>query len=313
MGIAKKSVLIIVLMLILCVIYFYNLVPIAVGWGNSSNYENYSVRTTVNITDAYPEILNVSCNNGTSITLNPGTDITVLCYVEIQDFNGGGSIESVNGTFYYYLNRSSDPDDNNEHYVNTSCTQNDTSGPYNATWVCAFDVFYYANNGTWIANITVNDSSGLNMTDSDTDNSTIDPLYALNVTPLIDFGNMAVGDTYIAAPPSANVTNFGNMNINISVYGFGGDNETGGSGFAMICEQRNITLPNERYDLSSATAYPAMTRISGVANMTGLTIPQQTNDSQQQINATYWRLHVNVSTNPFGECNGTVVFAAEAT
>ena len=140
----------------------------------------------------------------------------------------------------------------------------------------------------------------------------IDSLFALNVTPIINFGNMAVGDTYTTAPPSANVTNYGNMDINVSIYGFGADDEVAGAGFAMICEQRNLTLPNERYDLSSATAYPAMTRISGVANQTGLTISRQTNDAQQVINSTYWRIHINLTTNPFGVCNGTVVFSAES-
>ena len=121
---------------------------------------------------------------------------------------------------------------------------------------------------------------------------------------------MAVGDTTINAVV-ANITNFGNTNINISLYGFGGDNETTGAGLSMICDVRNITLSNERYGLSSATIYDSMNPVTGAyAPIAGLTIPQQTDDAQPVINSTYWRLYVNVTTNPFGICNGTVIFSA---
>jgi len=100
--------------------------------------------------------------------------------------------------------------------------------------------------------------------------------------------------------------------INVSVFGFGGNDSITGAGLAMICAIRNISISNERWDLSSATPYATMTPITGAPDyLDGLTIPQQTDDTQQEINSTYWGLHVNVTTNPFGICNGTVVFAAE--
>jgi len=307
MRITKKNKITLLILLVIFIIYLYNILPSVISWGPSSNYENVSVRTTVNVTQAYPEIINITCNNGASVTLNAGTTYTLICLVQIRDYNGGNTINSTNGTFYYYLNESSDPDDNNVHYTNTSCTENSTNGYY-TNWTCAFSVWYYANNGTWEANITVKDD--YNLTAKDYTTVTIDPLYALNVTPVIDFGNRAVGDT--TPPIPANITNFGNMDINVSVYGFGGNNEVTGAGLAMICEVRNITLPNERYDLSSATPYDSMTPITGAAtHITGLTIPQQTNDSKPEINTTYWRLHINITTNPFGVCNGTVVFSTE--
>ena len=81
----------------------------------------------------------------------------------------------------------------------------------------------------------------------------------------------------------------------------------------MLCTIRNITLPNERYSLNVSEAYADMASITGAAvTIPNLTISQQTNDSQQEINGTFWRLHVNASTNPFGTCNGTVVFEALA-
>jgi len=81
----------------------------------------------------------------------------------------------------------------------------------------------------------------------------------------------------------------------------------------MICEIRNITLPNERYALNTTAQYNVMTSVpSGAQTISGLSMPQRINDSAEVINSTYWRLHVNESTNPFGICNGTVVFAAIA-
>ncbi len=309
MGTSNKSAVIMIVIILLSIIYIYNIAPLVQGWGHSPNYENVSVRTTVNVTQSYPEILNITCNNGADITLTAGGTETITCLIEIRDYNGGNTINNTNGTFYYYLNQSSDPDDNNTHYTNTTCTENNTNGYY-SNWTCAFGVLYYANNGTWYANLTVKDD--YNLTDTGTDDANINAMYALNVTSVINFGDLPVGDTSLTSE-EANITNYGNMDINVSVYGFGGDDEVTGAGLAMICEQRNITLPNERYDLNPATAYDSMTSITGASTHIGaLTIPQQTDDTQQEINSTYWKLHVNISTNPYGICNGTVVFSAEA-
>lgn len=304
----KKTIIIIGLILFL-VSYIYVMLPSVISWGPGSNYKNYSVHTTVNVTQAYPEILNITCNNRTAVTLSAGSTQTITCAVSIRDYNGGNDINTTNATFYYYLNQSTDPNDNNTHYVNTSCTNGTVNG-YNVTWNCSFDAWYYANNGTWRANITVMDK--YNLTAKSYTNFTISALYALNVTNIIDFGSMAVGDTSINSV-QANITNFGNVNINVSVYGFGGESDVTGSGYAMLCDIRNISLHNERYALSSATAYDTMTSVTGsYVPISGLIVQQQTDDTQPVINSTYWRLHVNVTNNPFGICNGTVIFSASS-
>lgn len=290
-------------------VYIYSSLPWAFSWGPSSNYQNVSVRTTVNVNESFPEITNISCNNGASITLNAGTTKTINCTITIMDYEGGANINRTNITFYYYLNNSVDPNDNNTHYTNASCVNTSDDGLYTVNWTCSLDLLYYANNGTWTANASIWDD----MDNSDTfiKNFTINALYALNVTSLIDFGNVPVGDT--STEQQANITNFGNRDINISIYGFGGQNETTYAGLAMVCAQRNITISNERYSITSGAGYAAMTSVqTSYATIAGLKIIQQTDDTLQVINSTYWTLHVNVSTNPFGICNGTVVFAAIA-
>jgi len=277
------------------------------SWGPGTNYANVSVRATVNVTNAYPEVINISCSNTSTIALTAGSAKEISCLAQLRDFDGGNTINYVNGTFYFNQNASSDPDDNNTHYTNSSCTNTSTSG-YDSNWTCVFPVWYYAVNGTWRINVTVNDSSAYQT--NSYRNATISALLALNVTNLINFGDLAVTQTSPTAV-EANVTNLGNVPINVSVYGFGDESEALYAGYAMICDQRNITISNERYDLSSATNYDAMTRLtSSPAVISSLKIYKQTTPATYMTNSTYWRLHVNATNNPFGVCNGTVVFAA---
>jgi hypothetical protein len=304
----NKNKIFLTLFVFFLVFLIFKGIPVT-SWGPGTNYKNYSVRSTVNVTNAYPEIINISCNSGQSVVLTAGTTKSINCTVKIRDYNGWDDVNYVNSTFYYFLNASSDPDDNNTHYTNTSCSQTSNDGQYLVNWTCSFDVWYYANNGTWRANATVNDSYATK--DNDYGNASLSALLALNVTSLIDFGNLAVTETSPSAV-QANVTNLGNVPMNISVYGYGGNSEVAGAGYAMLCEQRNITISNERYDLSSATLYDSMTPLTvSYVPIPGIKIIKQTQPGVYMVNSTYWRLHVNLTNNPFGICNGTVVFSAE--
>jgi hypothetical protein len=302
-NIDKKALLVIFILLF----SFIALRSVSViSWGPGSNYRNVSVKTTVNVTNAYPEVINISCNSGSAITLTAGTTKNVSCLVQIRDYNGGGDINYVNGTFYLNTTNSGDPDDNNSHYSNSSCV-NVTANGYFTNWTCAFEVWYYATNGTWRMNSTVNDTYGAKT--NGYGNTTISALLALNATPTIDFGQLAVTDT--SGLIQANVTNLGNIAINVSVYGYGGEDPVAGAGLAMLCDYRNITLSNERYSINATDTYATMTSITGAAvNIPQLIVQKQTVPSTYIINSTYWSLHVNLSTNPFGICNGTVIFSA---
>ena len=274
------------------------------------NYRNVSIDTRVNITQAKPEVLLVLTNG--PWTLNAGTTKTITCNATIRDYNGGDTITNVSAVLWdnNTVNYSS-PDDNNNHYTNASCTQNVTYSTYYANFTCNFSVWYYANNGTrWICNVTATDSytfnESVNSSSSNSNTTTINALLALNVTSLIDYGNMAVGDT--SGPQTANVTNFGNININVSVRGYG---NTSNDGLAFVCQIGNISIANEKYSLNQSGDFLIDYRSlsSAFTQIPNLTMPQQTNDTQQVINGTYWRLYV--PPNPFGQCNGTIVFQAE--
>jgi hypothetical protein len=303
----KKICLVFLLSLVFFIFYLYTSIPSVASWGNGSNYRNYSVRATVNVTSAYPEILNITCNNVTSLTLTAGSTREVSCLVQARSYNGGNTINYVNATFYHSSNQSSDPENNNSHYTNSSCVNGTASGYY-VNWTCNFNLWYYANNGTWRINSTINDSNGVTAFRSF--NVTVAALLAVNVTNVIDFGQLAITQTSAAVP--ANVTNFGNVPVNVSVYGFGGNDSVIGANLAMLCEARNISLSNERYSLDSGAAYEAMTLLTSSSTMIqGIKLDKQTDPGALIINTTYWMIHVNETNNPFGVCNGTIVFSAE--
>lgn len=278
------------------------------------NYENVTVDTRVNIAESRPVILNVEIQQGNvTITLNAGLTRSILCNVTVRDYNGWNDTATVNATFWDDNNANmADPDDDNDHYTNTSCTLTGNDGQYISYWNCSFNVFYYANNGSnWICNITATDNftnSTNNFTGSGYNITTINPLYALNVTSLIDYGDVAAGDTSTTSQ-TANITNFGNRDINISLYGWGGRNLSVAkyNGLAFVCAIGNVSVEDERYSLTDQS-WLTMTNLTNVSTLiTGLTMPQRT--TTEVMNTTYWRLFVPPSS--FGLCNGTIVFAAE--
>lgn len=283
------------------------------SWSAGPNYRNVSVDTRVNITNALPEVLGVFVSDGfgniTNITLNAGSTKMVYCNVTVRDYDNIGEV-NVSATFYKNETGINDttPDDNNTHYTNLTCGAGSPSG-FERNYSCSFAVLYYANAGRWICNATAHDpypftnasanQSGMNVTN-------INGLLALNVTPLIDYGDMAVGDIS-SAPEQANVTNFGNLNINVSVKGYGRNIS---DGLAFVCDVGNISVQYEKYNAVGGVDLSTYVNLSNtLTRIGGLMVPQQTNDSQQSINATYWMLQV--PPNPFGLCNGTVIFQAE--
>jgi hypothetical protein len=273
------------------------------------NYRNVTLRTTVNITNSRPEVLYITVfqqnNNSLNITLSAGLTRTVTCNVTVRDWNGYNDIVNVNATFWHNDNSTYlGSEDNNTHYTNTNCTNNGDGAGYTASYSCNFPVYYYANNGTWNCNVTAVDT--YNTTGTAQNTTVIFPLYALNVTEGIDYGAVAVGDTSLER--SANVTNFGNRMINISLEGYG---VTRGDGLAMNCTvSGNITVDNERYATSPGVTWPSMTSLtSSAVTVAGLSMPKQTLPGTPIVNATYWQLYI--PPNPAGNCTGYIIFQAE--
>ncbi|MFH1400735.1 MAG: hypothetical protein ABIH41_04395 [Nanoarchaeota archaeon] len=279
------------------------------GW--SIAYDTTKVNTTVNVTNAAPIILNVTINNNATINLSEGSTYAVTCNLSILEYNGLVDLARINGTFFRSNGTHLDADDDDNHYSNTSCDANGTINALEYTyWVaCTFNVQYHAYNGSWNCTGFVEDEYAFKANGSG--NISIYPLWAVNITDLIDYGNLAVGDT--SATKNANVTNFGNQPLNLTVYGYGGttNNATGGN-WSFVCPQgTNISLSWERYSTDIGTPWASMTELRNApALITDLTVDKKSYPDGDAFNMTYWALQV--PPNPFGKCNGTVVFDAIA-
>ncbi len=264
--------------------------------------DHMNVTTTVNITNALPVIINLSVEQ--DITLNVGSTKTVTCNATIRNWGGYNNLENVMGTFYYYLNESGDPDSGNVHYTNSSCAEISNDGEFIANYSCSFDVWYYANNGTWFCNVSVNESSGFS--DSVFNDTTINALYALNVTDVIDYGDMLVFET--SSNVSANITNFGNMNINVSVLGYGA---TEGDGLGLVCQYGdNIDVEHQRFSVTSVP-WDDKTPLASTNQDMNITLFQPTDATAPVTWETFWQLYV--PPNPMGICTGTLRFTATTT
>ena len=129
----------------------------------------------------------------------------------------------------------------------------------------------------------------------------------MNVTDGIDYGNVAVEE--YSGNVTANVTNFGNMRINVTVQGYGARLN---DGLAMNCSLGgNITVGNERFSLEDVDWASKIALTSASQQLPNLTMPKQ-NDSNQVINSTYWQIYIDSLNNPGGNCTGYVIFTAMA-
>ncbi|MFH1770594.1 MAG: hypothetical protein ABH828_03480 [archaeon] len=308
------------LVLIVGIVFLYQAI-FTMSWTAGPNYENVTVDTRVNITDAPPTILYVTIDenqNGVStITLAAGTTRVVSCNATIRDWNGFDDIFSTNGTLWDNTNTNMEGVlDNNTLYRNSSCSKIGDDGNYISYWQCSFDVYYYANNGSdWRCNMTAVDNS--NYKASNYNITEFSALYALNITAdgtnpqQIDYGNVAV-ETY-SVNRTVNITNFGNLGINVSVWGFAFE---ANDGLAFNCTiNSNITIGNERYTINSSQNWNDKVNLTPTSQQIGnLTVTKQTVPGTYVTNQTYWEIYVPVEGGeaPAGECTGSVVFEASS-
>ena len=282
-----------------------------------ANITNDTTLVKVYVWNTEPNITSVTVSPS-SIDLVPGNITTVNCTAIVFDYNGYSDVEFKNATFYHSSSSNNAADDNNNHYSNSTgnCTQLGGS-PTNATCIASFSVWYYAYNGTWTCNMTVGDQGGnatsrqMHFNNSNNGSATVSPLLAINVPEEIDYGNLSV--TELSDNFTANITNWGNVDINISVRGYGGQDETvpNVGNYSMLCEYGNITHGYQRYSTDSTETYNSMTNLTNISTMLpDFTLPFRTNDTtyENDRNFTYWQIKIPLTVG--GLCNGTIVFSA---
>jgi hypothetical protein len=279
---------------------------------------NATVSSYLTVGLSYPEIINVTINNYlTNMDLTPNSTSRANFTIYARDYDGEEDIQNItvrffdNGASSYGL-----ADDKNNHYTNDTCIINYAYGDANEVEAfCTLNIWYYANNATWNATAMVTDNSSWSNLGQDT--ITMNSLLALILPDSIDYGT--VNATSVSDEKVLNVTNAGNVMVNLSLSGYA---VTVGDGKAMNCSQgsvQNISIQYEKYMLNhSITGTLDLARFE--ANYTNLTsspvvkrfnLPRRADDGAQYLddtNSTYWRIYVPIGVG--GSCSGNIVFGA---
>ena len=284
---------------------------------------NATVQTSLDVGNVYPEILNVSIDDDAgSVTLVANDTQKVYCIAVLRDFNGQEDLANATAEFFdtgtsFY----GDTDDNNYHYTNNSCSITNDFGSYNsytddeysALANCSFDVWYYANSDTWNCSVYVNDSIGWD--DQEYDTIFMSELLSIGLPDFINYGE--VNATEVSEEQIANVTNYGNVELNLSLQGYA---ISEGDDLAMNCTLGSIgTIPieYEKYNLSTSTpgvlnlgeADSFYENLSSSEIVKEFNLNYRKNDTENEaINSTYWRIYVPIGV--AGTCEGNIIFGA---
>ena len=270
---------------------------------------------------AMPQITNIDFDDDFNPNFPNEIDLiafgtrNVFCNGTVTDADGGSDIIAVNATIYDVLSSSSDsPDNNATHYTNRSCWLSAADGN-NKYFECLFLVRYFANNATWQCNATAYDSSNLG---SNTTNATINELIAVDIPTSMNFGSLYPGD--ISFINKTNITNAGNIQIDLKVYGYANNATT--SPNAMNCtggEDKNISLWYLHYNVTDNIPGPCMrfqwnafywnlTNITNEKTWPNFDLGKQTQEGELMRNVTCWAL--KISTGVAGTCKGKISFTA---
>jgi hypothetical protein len=298
--------------------------PVSGGSGG-----NVTVQTTLNVGNVAPEVLLVVITNTSTsytkqnVTLNPGSNRTVYCNGVARDWNNNTEILNVTANLFQNGTSEFAVDDNNTHYTNNSCYINsnlsnsvygdDSTGNFTVNYSCSFNVQYYANSGPWNCSVYAYDIYNWNGSNSSL--GYVNELLAVTLPSSIDYGT--VNSTYVSNEVIANVSNAGNVMINLTLQGYA---VSVGDGWAMNCTKgnlKNISVMYEKYNLTAST--PTVTGLSDFetyyTNLTNASTTKRFNlnfrqneGSDDAINATYWRIYVPRGV--AGSCSGNIIFGA---
>ncbi|MCX6751027.1 MAG: hypothetical protein NTZ83_06215 [Candidatus Pacearchaeota archaeon] len=310
--IQKKTIIFLIFLELALLLILFSFFPKGVFAGVGS--PNVTVITNLTVGNVFPELSNVSIeNNASTMALTPNTSKTIYCWGLATDYNGWDDMN--NATAVFFDNTSSSygaSNDNNLHYTNNSCSMTQ-EGTY-TVWVnCSFGIWYYANPGIWTCTLNVTDQHMKSGYGNDVIN--ISSLLALGLPDFIYYGE--VNATEVSAENVTNVTNYGNVKINLSLSGYG---FTLSDGNAMNCTLgaiKNITIGHEKYNLTVSTpGVINFTQFSqNYSNLTSAPVVKAYNLNYRQndtfneaVNISYWRIYVPLGV--AGTCQGNIVFGA---
>jgi hypothetical protein len=312
LKIQKKTLFFLIVLELALLVILFSFFPKGVFAGVGS--PNVTVITNLTVGNVFPELSNVTIeNNASNLALTPNTTRRIYCSGLATDYNGWNDITFASGVFFdNTFSTYGAANDNNLHYTNTSCTITQ-DGTY-TDWInCSIDVWYYANPGIWNCTLLVNDTKNKKGYGDDTIN--ISSLLALGLPDYIYYGE--VNATEVSLENLTNVTNYGNVKINLSLSGYGFRLSDGNAMNCTMGAIRNISIMHEKYNLTNSN--PGVLDLpQTIANYTNLTSApvvkrfgldfRQNDTFNEAINASYWRIYVPLGV--AGTCQGNIVFGA---
>jgi hypothetical protein len=258
------------------------------------------------------EITDMNKNLLTEINLIATTTKNVYCRALVEDSDGEDTL--VNASAIFYNTEASSlfsSDNNNLHYTNSSCYINRSYGSSKqAEILCNFSLWYYANYGNWLCNISISDN--LTNTDHNFTQSIINQLISIGVMDVIPFEYL--NEHFISEEVSVGVTNYGNTKINISLSGFAESEE---DNYSMVCFNGYLPIDYQKFNLSYSNSQEVddsefnrlYENLSSSPVIYELNLDYRTNpilnDATKQ---TYWRVKMVPGLN--GPCRGNIVFGA---
>lgn len=289
--------------------------------------QNSTVIMTLEVGAVFPEILNMSLNQGNDIVLTANSTSSVLCQALLEDWNNDTTIFKVNATLFDNASSASSPDDNNSHYSNSSCvidlnasnylSDSITDDQYLAIANCTFDIWYYANPTSWNCTAYVEDVT--NRSNTETESGVVLGLLALGLPDSIDYG--IVNSTEVSTEKIILVENTGNIQFNITVNGYANASQKD-DGYAMNCSHGSIDYINVEYEKFNLTATtPGVLDLSSFeasyVNLTSSLSPtvrnfsldyRQNESFNEAVKDSYWRIYVPKGV--AGTCEGNIEFGA---
>lgn len=264
-----------------------------------------AVTSTASVTNAAPTVGTITATD--PVTLSESTNVTVWCNATVTDTNGYSDVSTVSAKLWDPASTTEGAgNDYNNHFTNSTCTLSGGSGT-TVNAACSFNVHYSANAAEWTCKLTATDAGALTGTASATD-VTVNQLKALStVSASLAFSELALGATS-SSDKNINVTNTGNVLIDVSVDGYGAID---GDGKSMTCTIGTITLANVKYNLTADQDYTAnMTALTDSAvTLTDFNLAAESTDNTASAELIYWKLKIP-TTGVGGSCSGNVVVTA---
>jgi hypothetical protein len=293
--------------------YSSNQVSLIVTGAGFDIMPNVTIKTemsfaNVNVDDAisYPQ---------NEIDLIPADTVKVSCSGIVQGTGMDDSINNVTSEFFSIaLSFYGDSNQNNKHYTNSSCFLNISYGNNGQVFFnCTYNLEYYAVSGNWscVVKATKNETTSKTTSAS----TAINTLLALEMPDFINYS--LVTTSSVSEEQIANVTNYGNVAINLSLQGYAyypGDN------VSMNCSAgagKNISVTYEKYNLTASTpgTINLQTFENNYINLTSSAIIREFSLNARQsdivndaVKSTYWRIYVPSGVG--GVCSGKIIAGA---